>query len=157
MVFWSLFLRSPEAFRAYLGRNNSFISSQRRGSKPSNSQSSWCFLHWKHVKDQLLQNKWIAVWQPAFRARKVLGTFKKQAPVVFSRYRQQLKLECSLWLACWVRHARCTFRMPKIILHIQPIKINDFKQRRRQRQGRHKTLMERLSTGRFCDTDGNQK
>ena len=31
-----LFLKSPETFRAYFGCHNSFISSQRRGSKPSN-------------------------------------------------------------------------------------------------------------------------
>ena len=44
------------------------------------SQCSWFFWHVKHAKRSALPNKWIAVWQLAFRARKVLGTFEKQAP-----------------------------------------------------------------------------
>ena len=44
------------------------------------SQSSWFFLYYKHVKRSAFQNKRIAVWQLAFRARKVLGTFEKRAP-----------------------------------------------------------------------------
>ena len=41
-------------------------------------QSSWFFLHEKHVKKSAFQNKRIAVCQLAFRARRVLGTFEKQ-------------------------------------------------------------------------------
>ena len=44
------------------------------------SQSSLFFLHQKHVKASAFQNKHIAVWRLAFRARKVLGTLEKQAP-----------------------------------------------------------------------------
>ena len=45
------------------------------------SQSSSFFLHQKHVKRSAFQNKQIAGWQLAFRARKVLWTFEKQSPV----------------------------------------------------------------------------
>ena len=44
------------------------------------SQFSWVLLHLKHIKISDFQNKWIVVWQLAFRARKVLRTFGKQAP-----------------------------------------------------------------------------
>ena len=43
------------------------------------SQSSWFFSHLKHVKRSAFQNKWIAVGQLAFQARKALTTFEKQA------------------------------------------------------------------------------
>ena len=43
-------------------------------------ESSWYFLHKKHVQRPAFQNEWIAVWQLAFWAGKVLATFKNQAP-----------------------------------------------------------------------------
>ena len=56
-----------------------FISSPRRGSKPSNFVIFLVFLTLKHSKRSAFQNKRIAVLQLAFWARKVLGPFEKQA------------------------------------------------------------------------------
>ena len=66
--------RVPQ-FPSYL-RNAEVLSLQT-------SQSSWFFLHQKHVKRSAFQNKRIAAWQLAFRARKALGTFEKQAPGIW--------------------------------------------------------------------------
>ena len=46
------------------------------------SQSSWFFYIKNIFKRSAFQNKRIAVWQLAFWTRKVLGTFKKQAPAL---------------------------------------------------------------------------
>ena len=73
-----LFLKSPETFRAYLYLRNSEVLNHHT------SQSSWFFLHLKHVQRSAFQNKWIAVWQLAFWARKVLRTFEKQAQALIS-------------------------------------------------------------------------
>ena len=71
----------PKLFGPISGATIPFISSQRRGSKPSNFAIFLVFLTLKHVKLKInLQNKRIAVLQLAFRARKVRGTFEKQAP-----------------------------------------------------------------------------
>ena len=45
------------------------------------SQSFFFLLPLKHVKRLTFQNERLAVSQMAFRARKVFGTFEKQAPV----------------------------------------------------------------------------
>ena len=63
--------RVPQ-FPLYL-RNADVLSGQ-------NLKSSWFFVHEKHFKRSDFQNKWIAVLQLAFRARKVFRTFVKQAP-----------------------------------------------------------------------------
>ena len=75
IMTWGLFLKSPETFRVpqfplYL-HNAGVLSHQT-------SQSSWFFLHQKHVKRSAFQKKWTAVWRLAFQAQKVLGTLKKQ-------------------------------------------------------------------------------
>ena len=44
------------------------------------SQYFFFLLPWTHVKRSASQNKRLAVLQIAFRARKVIGTFEKQAP-----------------------------------------------------------------------------
>ena len=71
IIFRGLFLQGPETL--YL-RNAEAVGHQTL-------QSSWFFLNQKHVEKSAFQNKRIAVWQLAFQARKVLGTFEKQAPV----------------------------------------------------------------------------
>ena len=57
-----------------------FTSLQRRDSKPSNFAIHLVFLTLKKMwKDQLFNTSGISVWPLAFRARKVLGIFEKQA------------------------------------------------------------------------------
>ncbi|XP_074613757.1 uncharacterized protein LOC141873609 isoform X1 [Acropora palmata] len=43
-------------------------------------QSNLDVLALNSILKPLFENKWITVWQLAFRARKVLGTFEKQGP-----------------------------------------------------------------------------
>ena len=63
--------RAPQFF-FYL-RNAEILSHQT-------SLSSWFFIQWKHVKRWAFENKWLAIWQLAFRAQNVHGTFEKQTP-----------------------------------------------------------------------------
>ena len=64
--------------RNFSGATVVFISSHRQGSKLCNPLG---FSYIKIMfKRSAFQNKRIADWQLAFRTRKVLGTFEKQAP-----------------------------------------------------------------------------
>ena len=74
------FSRVPKLFRPISSATIPFISSQQRGSKPSNFATLLLFLHYQHVERSVFENKRIAGWQLVFRARKVLGTLEKLAP-----------------------------------------------------------------------------
>ena len=73
--------QNSETFRAYFGCHNSLSLYLHYAEVLSHhtSQSSWFFLQWKHVERSAFQSNWNAIWQLAFRARKVLGAFDKQA------------------------------------------------------------------------------
>ena len=79
-VKYTSFSKVPKFLGPISGATIPVISSQRRGSKPSNFAA--ILIHTlKHVKRSAFQNKWIALLQMAFLARKNLGTFEKQATV----------------------------------------------------------------------------
>ena len=88
-------------------------------------------MHLKHAKRSAFKNKRTAVWQLAFRARKVLGTSHKQAPdLVFDgrtkqlmtqhktpysdnnkSYRSKEPVEIELWKNLWIiRKKRLSLR-----------------------------------------------
>ena len=77
------FSKVPKCFRPISGATISLLCNTKVLSHQT-SQSSWFFVHWKHVKRSAFQKKWTAVWQQLpFQAQTVLEIFKKQAPGYF--------------------------------------------------------------------------
>ena len=72
-----LFLESPETFRGYFGCHNSLCIFKRKRLEARNFA---VILILQRTKTPALQNKQVVVLRMAFRARKVFGTFEKQAP-----------------------------------------------------------------------------
>ena len=79
---WGLFLESPETFRPYFGRHNSLCIFKTKALRGTKLCSYFHFYSLCNIimKRPALQNKQVVLYQMAFRARKVLGTFKKRAP-----------------------------------------------------------------------------
>ena len=91
-----LFLKSPEIFRAYFVCHNShyiFVTPRFLATNFRNP------LGFSYIQDMLkrsaFQNKRIAVWQLAFRVRKVLGSFGRQAPAL--SFRQNRRVTSEKW------------------------------------------------------------
>ena len=77
---FACFSKVPKLFGSLSGAAIRFISSQRWGSNPSSFAVLLVFHTLKACWKISFQNKWIAVWPLAFRARKVFGTYEEKYP-----------------------------------------------------------------------------
>ena len=74
------FLESPETFREHFGWPNSLCIFKTKGPRGTKLQLFQFLFSLQHLKKTALQSKRVGVFQIAFLARKVLGTFEKWVP-----------------------------------------------------------------------------
>ena len=74
------FSKVPKLYGPFSGVTIPFVSQERRGFKSSNFTVTFLFVTLKTCQKIGFPNQAAALSQMAFRARKVFGTFEKQAP-----------------------------------------------------------------------------